>query len=272
MFFQVNFVDFGWNELVMVEDLFLHTKFTEVPIQVRKCRVLNFVPYSGDNIDLSTQALKRDISLIIGHSCTFYIHDHLNQLDLDSILCTVCPLNGQLDLASSLITQGLAENEVFFGKQVKFNTEKRHRRECVGVARELLTLDDFKSYYDSNKVNIPRSEVQSNVEDEYKYEIFDFPCRRSVLDGDSMKSTTNYIKNEHHIIDRITEYFDLLQLNYPTIFCWPFYVVDPITVLIKPVDTQPPTIRVTEKQEKYVPLQGLRKHFISVFFLFPQTI
>lgn len=262
---QVNLVDFGCNELVKFVNLSTRNVFHGVPIQVRKCRLFNIAINSEEQI---TEAVKFGNESILGEICSFYIHDHLDPLHLDAIICNLRSSNAELDLATLLISNELAQYGNLLNKPIKFeqcNEEKRRRKQLdepiFKPSSELHSYEDFQQFYENNKVTVPVLCAQDELDEQMDrtFEIFERPSKRSPLDELTSISDDLVVCNRPHpLIDRITQHFNLLQLDEPTFYCRVLNIIDPITIAIAPNDTNPPPqIDVFDSQYKYFPMEGI---------------
>lgn len=243
--------------------------FVDVPIQVRKCRLFN-VTFASD--EQRMEAVKFAKDLILGESCSFYIHDNFDPVDFESIPCNLCPRNAQIDLTTQLMSRKLAQYAQFLNHsnktgQVDMERRKRRDKRLLKDSSELKTFDDFKLFYENNKTDVP--DYKQIADDKRTYEGFERPSKRCPLDENtsSNQSLLDDTGNEepHPMVDRITNHFTMLRLNEPTFYCRVLYIIDPVTVLIVPLNTQLPTIDVANTHQKYFPLQGLNHTFWIIF-------
>lgn len=263
---QVQFVDFGCTESVAFEHLSTHTKFIDVPIQVRKCHLSDVLLISEEQ---TTKAIDLCNQLIFNQPSKFYIHDNIDSTPIESVPCSVQSLNMQLDLSSLLISLGLVQykTHLYGPNNVSvadtFQLEKRIRKKSddpvLKESCKLLTIEDFEDFYEDQKVETP-VEVMVNtardIDDGNKiFEIFKSPSRRNPLG----KAASPAIQNDAHpLIDHITKHFSLLNITESSFYCRPIFIMDPLTILIEVDDANPPpTINRVEEQTKYFPLKGL---------------
>lgn len=257
--------------MVAYEHLSTHTVFVDIPIQARKFHLPDVTLISEGQtakaVDLCSQ-------LIGNQSSTFYIHDNIDSMHVESMACSVQSLKMQLDLSSLLISLGFVQYKPHFsGKNEysaadKFQMEKRIRKKSDEPMRmdssELLTIEDFEDFYEDHKAEIPvEIEVDTAVcgDDNQTFEIFSSPSRRNPLG----KTVPVEVPNDPHpMVDRITEHFSLLEVKEKTFHCRPVYIMDPITILVEVDDGYgPPNITPAAAEAKYFPLNG--KSILSTF-------
>lgn len=212
--------------------------------------------------------------LICNQPSTIYIHDSIDSLHFKYAACSVQSLKMQFDLSTLLISLGLVQYNAHLNSKTEssmadsFHLEKRIRKTSDEPIRkeswELLTIGDFKEFFDANKVETTATNIKVNTanvnDDSHRiYEIFRTPSKRNPFGG-SVSPEIHIDANP--LVDRITEYFSLLDVTESTFYCRPVYIIDPITVLIELYDAQPPAINFpADEQYKYSPLKGLK--FIS---------
>lgn len=111
---------------------------------------------------------------------------------------------------------------------------------------ELETLDDFKWFYESKKVIIPAQKTTNSSEDNRKFDVF-APLQETIS-WETNKSKTkieNHIEYKPHpLIDKVTKYFRLSTPNESQFDCYPLFVIDPITILVVPINATPTPIDI----------------------------
>lgn len=227
-------------------------------MQVRKCRLFN-VTFSSTN--QTEEAVNYAKKMILHQNCSFYILDNFDPLHFDSIPCNLYSFNAQIDLATQLFSCGLAQYGSSFNDNTESNRcdmEKRTRRDIVPLmdSLQLKTFDDFKLYYETYKLIVPINRIHED--DDRIVDKFERLSKRSPLkEKASVKQSDDLVKCEPNpMVDRIIEHFTMYRLNECSFACRVLFVVDPITVLIVPANTHPPTIHVDKTPHKYCPLNG----------------
>lgn len=209
--------------------------------------------------------LKFTIDMISGKNCTFYIHDNLDPKRVDSIPCTIWPLNGQLDMATELISYRMVEITSEFKRNDKFDeNEKRIRKEsdevCFIPSTTLNTFNDFKLLYECEKVVIPLNKSSDLDENNRKYEVFDHPrCLKLPHEfRNQMATVDRQVEHKPNLLDRIVKHFHLLKPHKSTFYCEPIYVIDPITILVVPFNASSTEINMGAKPTRNPLLTGLK--------------
>lgn len=255
--------------MLAFEHLSTHTKFIEVPIQTRKCHLWNVNLIADEQ---TVKAIELANRMICNQTSTFHIHDNIDPLHFDSAACSVRPLKSQLDLSSRLILCGLVQyraHSTDSGKSSsvadEIHMEKRVRKKSDDAilknSSELLTIEDFEQFYEVNNIDIPVKVIENittdTVIDNRAFEIFDSPSKRCPF-SETVAPDLEVFFDAHPFVDRITDHFTLLNVTELAFYCRPVYIMDPVTILIEPLDSQPPPIEQIEKQSKYFPMQGLK--------------
>ncbi|XP_055313250.1 uncharacterized protein LOC129574801 [Sitodiplosis mosellana] len=251
----VYFVDFGVEDTIDFKDLWRCTLFKNVPIQVRKCHVQKIkLPSKKGKICPSRAVHKFTIDMIRGKTCSFYIHDNLDSTRIDSIPCTVRPLNEPLDLASELVSYHMVGITSDFKRTDKFDEEKRKRTECddkvLMPSTELESFDDFKWFYERKKAVIPLRKSTDSAEDNRKFEVFDHS--RQMEEPREKNKTVTIVEKQiesqpHPLVDKITKHFHLSTPKELAFYCQPLFVIDPITILVVPINAAPRFIDMDTK-------------------------
>lgn len=207
---------------------------------------------------------KFTIDMIRGQCCSFYIHDNLDSTRIDSIPCTVRPLNEPLDLASELISYHMVGITSNFKREGKFDEDKRKRNDrdnkVLMPSTELETFDDFKWFYESKKAIIPTPKPTDWSEDDRKFDIFD-PLQEKISWEKNKSKTTMEKQIEckpHPLIDKITKHFRLSTPHESQFDCYPLLVIDPVTILVVPSDATPRRIDIDTTPSGDPLLPGLR--------------
>lgn len=272
--------------------------FKNVPIQVRKCRLLNTICLTQAHISKATQF---GINWILNRNCQFYIHENLDPLHFDSLICTVRPCETQIDMASALISHGAAiRTSSCYLENIKKANEsaevarhliKRIRKDCdehvIKSSSELRTFDDFVLFFNMNQTIIPPIERKDSPEDDRPFEVFDPPCNKSPSHEKrapaSVSSVNPIVYEPHPILAHIEKHFSPRQLKESIFHCQTLFVIDPVTILVKPVDVKPPSINIHQHQSYTGILPGLFfkmtenclkkiKSFIKKLLFFSQII
>lgn len=258
--------------MVAYEHLSTHTKFVDVPIQARKFYLPDVILISEGQ---TVKAVDLCNELIGNQTSTFYIHDNIDSVHIESIACSVQSLKMQLDLSSLLISHGLVQYKPHLSIKNEsstvdtFQAEKRIRKKSDEPMRmessKLLTIEDFEEFYEDYWAETPvEIEVNTAVcdDDNRIFEIFKSPSRRNPLGKTAIVDVPN---DAHPFVDRITEHFSLLNVTEPTFYCRPVYIMDPITILVEVDDAHPlPIISPVETEARYFPLKG--RKFLPIVF------
>lgn len=210
--------------------------------------------------------------MILNRPCSFYVHDNFDSKFPKSIPCTIWPLNEPLDLASELISYHMVGFSSNFQRKNKVNEQKRIRNENDKVVfkskSDLQTVDDFKLYYESKKAVVPLIEPNEKTdvdEDDRKFEVFDHPSTLKSPPSEIKKAILTMEKKiectPHPMIDCIIKHFGLLKPKYQqtTFYCQPLYVMDPITILVVPINTVPTVIDLATEPKRNPLLPGLER-------------
>lgn len=253
-----------------IEQLSTHIKFNTVPIQARKCHLANVIHISNEQtvkaIDLSYRSIVNQIS-------TFYIHDNIESLHLDSAACTLQTQQMQIDLSSLLISLGLVQyNTHAIGQSEllsaadKFQLEKRLRKKSDDAMQkpscQLQTIDDFKEFYDVHKtyVAVKPMVCVENDDGNQTFDVLKAPSRRNPF---GRAESAEIQMPAHPMVDCIIEHFSLLKVTQSKFYCRPVFIVDPLTVLVVVGGEKPPKIQQIQQQTKYFPMDGLFLSFHS---------
>lgn len=260
---QVLLVDFGRVMKVRLENISKDMSFANVPIQVRKLHLLNVTLVPNERIIQRAKNFANDT--ILNHNCSIYIHENVTLPNSESIPCTIYPSNAQLDLASLLVSQGLAKIASYFNRKDEFDEDKRIRKDWEEVvlkdSTELTTVEQFQLFYKTNKVVLPVDPHESHA-DERKYDGFALPSKQSPPIDNVSSIRHKWHETSDPMIERITKHFTLLQWHEREFYCQPFYVIDPVTILVVVEHTKIPNIDATE-QEKNPLLPGI---LIGIFY------
>lgn len=210
---------------------------------------------------------KFTIDMIRRKCCSFYIHDNLDSTHLDSIPCTVRPLNEPLDLATELISYHMVGITSNFKREDKFDEDERKRNDCdiyvnkvLMPSTELQTFDDFKWFYESKKAIVPTQKSTDWFEDDRKFDIFD-PLQETISWEKNKLKTTMEKQIEcrpHPSIDKITKHFRLSTPKESQFDCYPLFVIDPVTILVVPINATPRRIDIDTNPSSDPLLPGLR--------------
>lgn len=213
--------------------------------------------------------------LICNQTSTIYIHDSLDSSQSKSVACSVQSPKMQIDISSLLISLGLVQYNAHMnienGESVtdRFHLEKRIRKKSDESIRmdscELLAIEDFKEFYEANKVETPvkpKANRANDIDDAHQvFEIFKSPSKRNPL-GETVSPEIQIAANP--LVDRITDHFSLLNVTESSFYCRPVYIIDPITILVEVDDAEPPTIDFrAEQKTKYFSLNGLKFCILS---------
>lgn len=263
-------VDFGYNELVTINRLSAHIEFMDVPIQVIKCHLFNTKILPHCHMKVKNLCEK----MIIGENCSFFIHDHLAS-NINAIFCDIRPLNASFDIVTRLISHNFVKRDPNYKKLYEMNQEameKRYRKQSdVAVlidSSELQTIDDFQQFYETKKAIIPPINTDDSIDDhiDHELDIFERPSKRCALDKSNPIEHNFIINQSHHLLDQITRYFTLLPLTESNFHCRVLYIIDPVTILITPIDVNPQIIEPKQPYEKSISFEG--KHFSLMIELF----
>lgn len=283
---QVHWIDFGYTEWVQFKHLSAHIDFADIPVQVRRCHLSNVILIS----DKQTQEAKAVCTrLICNQLCGIYIHDNADVEHHGSIACSIQSSNVPLDLSSLLISHGLVQHKAHSEHKnwtAKFQAgSKRIRKESdepiTKNSSELHNYEDFCEFYRTHKAKNPMFESNDNSNandddingvdndnDSRIFEVFEPPNKRSPLDEDIHDKRTDVVGfGSHPMVDCITEHFKLMTIKKSAFDCRCVFIVDPVTILIEPLDVKPLTIDRVEEQTKYFPLQG-RMMFCTINITF----
>lgn len=188
---------------------------------------------------------------------------------MDSVACTLQTSQMQLDLSSLLISLGLVQYKIHLHDKTEpssvdtFQLEKRLRKKSDDAIQkessQLVTFDDFKDFYDSNKSVKTHDKTKINIpndDDNQQFEVFKAPSRRDPF-NDAEPSEIQIPNVANPMVKCITEHFTLMHVEKLEFYCRPMYIVDPLTILIEVDDMTPPKINRIEQNAKYFPLEGL---------------
>lgn len=252
-----------------------HTKFTDVPIQVRKCHLWDVILISDEQTVKAVELCNR---MMYNQISTFFIQDNIDSLHFESTACSVKSLDMELDLSSLLISLGLVRFKTHLNSKLSGTNDFQEEREkrirkksdesIQKSSSELLTIEDFKKFYEANKIEFAVNNDENNtnnVDDGHRiFEIFESPSRRNPL-GETVLPEIQI--DAHPIVDRITEHFGLLNVTELAFYCRPVLIMNPVTVLINVDDTDPPIINPIQERTKYFPMEGLYLYVIFTFKL-----
>lgn len=278
--FQIQWVDFGFIEIVKFEYLSTHIECADIPIQVKKCHLSNVILISERQ---TREARELCNQLICNELCGIYIHDNDDVQHYDSIACSVQSLNVPLDLSSLLISRGLVQHKSHSNRkfneigQVQVDSKRIRNQSDEPITKnssELRNYEDFQEFYRAHKAknsmdktsessftNDNISDIE-NDEDGRIFEIFEPLPSRIPSCENLQENRTNAIATAaalHPIVDRISEHFKLMTMKRSVFHCRCACIIDPVTILIEPPDVKrPPIITDVEEQPKYFPLKGTK--------------
>lgn len=269
---KVQFVDFGSEAQMDFINLSKQIVFKNTPIQVRKCCLLNVACSTPEKIPTIMQIYQKSI---LCQTCKFYIHENLDVLHRHSVICAIQPWYVKFDVASALISYGSArrmtssQQEIINDSnkaEIKFHLDKRIRRisdePVLKASLELKTLEEFVEFYETHKtVNPPIKEIDITAEDQRKFELFDRLRKRNPWNdkkAPDLMIADRISREPHPILKHIGQYFRPLQINEPVFYCRALYVIDPITILVRPeINTSPPEIKEPQSKNYDGILPGL---------------
>lgn len=250
--------------------------FKNIPIQVRKCCLLNVACLTPEKMPIIMQIYQKSI---LNQTCKFYIHENLDVLHRNSVICTIQSWYVKFDVASALISYGAATRmkssqqeiiNVSNKAEIKFHLDKRIRRisdePFLKASSDLKSLEDFVEFYGTHKTVIPPiKEIDDTAEDQRKFELFDLPRKRNPWNdkrAPDLMIADRISREPHPILKHIGQYFRPLQINEindcKSFYCQTLYVIDPITILVRPeINTSPPEIMVPQNKNYDGILPGL---------------
>lgn len=242
---------------------------------MRKCYLQEIIlPMRNGKISPSRAVLKFTIDMIREKCCSFHIHENLDPSRIDSIPCTVWPLNEPLDLASELISYRMVGIKSKFKGKNNFDVAKRIRHQCDEVilkpSDQLTTFNEFKSFYESNKVIVPKLKTTDSTDDDRKFEVFEEPRKqksphennenkKEIMAEQKQMEYRQFEYKPNPVFDKITKHFRLLKTKKPEFYCQPVYVIDPITILVAPVNAAPTFIDINTKLTENPLLPGIKR-------------
>lgn len=212
---------------------------------------------------------------ILNQTCKFYIHENLDVLHRNSVICTIQPWYVKFDVASALISYGAAmkmtssQREIINESkkaEIRFHLDKRIRRisdePILKASSDLKSLEDFVEFYETNKTVIPPiKEIDDTAEDQRKFELFDLPRKRNPWNdkrAPDLMIADRISCEPHPILKHIGQHFRPLQINEPVFYCQTLYVIDPITILVRPeINASPPEIKEPQNKNYDGILPGL---------------
>lgn len=252
--------------------------FRKDPAQFRKCRLLNVIHPTQVQMKQSVQFANDSI---LNRNCTILIHDNLDPSQSDSIICTIRSWGSDTDLASSLISHGLAKKAYNYVRDHiepqndQANRPRHIRRDCDDVvlkmSSDLKTFDDFVAFYDKHKAVIPPIVRQTDsLEELRQFDAFDIPHKLKPINKKMLNvnpEAHSNVSKPHLMLQHIEKYFKPLRYSAPVFECKPLCVIDPVTILIVPNNVMPPEIEAPPRQHYSGILPGLNMKEIDFCFL-----
>lgn len=236
-------MDYGNSCVLENADLSRYILYDDVPIMLYKLRLNSIKPksksgkWSKDFIETLTQ-------YICHKECNIFIHDSDN-LPKSPLLCRIQPTQYSLDAATFLIQHHKALRIERSNVKSDSSTEHLSKRSDNNKSpplkidhSKIQNLDDLRSGFQFNKILLP-----NQCEKDYGRGDDSFQLDHSLVNLNQNRKQVGAqgIQNESTLspdptIVTITSHYKLMQLdsNQPQFKCQIVYVIDAVTVLIKP--------------------------------------
>lgn len=240
--FQVYFVDYGNICVLENSDLSRYILYDEVPIMLYKLRLNGIKPNSKSG-KWSKDFIETLSQYICHKECYIFVHDS-DDLPESPLLCRIQPTQYSLDAATFLIQHHKALRiDRSNGENDNNSTEHLSKRSNNNKSpplkidhSKIQNVDDLRSGFQFNKILLPVQCEKDNGEDDDLFQL-----DHSLVNLHQYRKEGAAILNESTFspdptIVTITSHFKLMQLdaNQSVFKCRIVYVIDPITVLIKP--------------------------------------